>query len=155
MCFFVKKRWAPFCEVKQSWAAFFSGFSGILPRFSGLLPEFLTHQNFSGCTCIPELQPPTPLLERHSTPIFLVLIFIPAWPHAAANRSSACTAGPVEVMLTVPNRPHKKTVFLRLPTAITSLTLLSLFIPFIHTMGRSGDNTHPCRSPALTLNFCD
>ena len=111
MCFFVKKRWAPFCEVKQSWAAFFSGFSGILPRFSGLLPEFLTHQNFSGCTCIPELQPPTPLLERHSTSIFLVLIFIPAWPHAAANRSSACTAGPVEVMLTVPNRPHKTNGF--------------------------------------------
>jgi len=29
-------------------------------------------------------------LERHNTSIFLVLIFVPAWSHAAENRSNAC-----------------------------------------------------------------
>ena len=29
-------------------------------------------------------------LERRSTSVFLLLIFIPAWSHAAENRSSAC-----------------------------------------------------------------
>jgi len=37
---------APFLEVKQRWALF-------LPGFSGLLPRFLGNQNFWGCVSNP------------------------------------------------------------------------------------------------------
>jgi len=43
---FLCKPWAPFFEVKQRWAIF-------LPGFSGLLPRFLANQNFWGCACSP------------------------------------------------------------------------------------------------------
>ena len=65
---FFCKLWAPFFEVKQRWSPFLSGLSGILPRYSGILPKFLTNQNFWECACTP---PPTPLLP--STPSLLLL----------------------------------------------------------------------------------
>jgi len=40
------KPWAPFFEVKQGWAPFSRGLSGMLPRFSA-------NQNFWGCACTP------------------------------------------------------------------------------------------------------
>jgi len=41
---FFCKPWAPIFEVKQLWAPF-------LPGFSGLLPIFSANQNFWGCAC--------------------------------------------------------------------------------------------------------
>jgi len=46
---------APLFEVKQCWALFFSGFSGLLPRFSA-------NQTFGGALATPAPLPPTPLL---------------------------------------------------------------------------------------------
>jgi len=43
---FLCKTSAPFFEVKQRWAPFLPGFSGLLPRFSA-------NQNFWGCACNP------------------------------------------------------------------------------------------------------
>jgi len=43
---FFCKPWAPFFEVKQCWAPFLCGFSGMLPRFSA-------NHNFWGCDCTP------------------------------------------------------------------------------------------------------
>ena len=43
---FFCKRWAPFYEIKQRWAPFLPGFSEILPRFSRIVREISTNQNF-------------------------------------------------------------------------------------------------------------
>jgi len=50
---FICKRWVPFFKVKQRWAPFLLGFSGILTRFLDILLEFLTNQNLWGCKCTP------------------------------------------------------------------------------------------------------
>jgi len=59
---FFCKPWAPFFEVKQRWAPFLLGFSGILPRFSG-------NQNFWGALAP---TPPTPLL-------FITISWVISW----------------------------------------------------------------------------
>ena len=53
---FFCKCWAPFFDFKQTWATF-------LPRFSVILPRFLTNQNFWGV----RLQPLHPRLLHHCT----------------------------------------------------------------------------------------
>jgi len=57
---FSANRWTPFFEVKRRLAPFLHGFSrilsrhlGIFPRFSGILHEFLTNQNFCWRSCTP------------------------------------------------------------------------------------------------------
>ena len=52
---FFCKPWALFFEVKQRWAPFLRGLSGMLPRFSA-------NQNFWVCACIPSPPTPAPLL---------------------------------------------------------------------------------------------
>jgi len=54
------KPWAPFFEVKQGWAPFSRGFSGMFPRFSA-------NQNVWGCAWPP---PPTSTTVFHNTIIF-------------------------------------------------------------------------------------
>jgi len=49
------KPWAPFFEVKQRWALFLPGFSGLLPRLSA-------NQNFWDWLATSAPPPPTPLL---------------------------------------------------------------------------------------------
>jgi len=55
-CVFFCKPQVSFFEVKQRWAPFILGFSGIFLRFSA-------NQNFWGCTYTPAIPPPTPLLS--------------------------------------------------------------------------------------------
>ena len=49
---FLCKPWAPFFEVKQHWAIFLHGFSGLLPRFSA-------KHNFWGELATPAVCTPT------------------------------------------------------------------------------------------------
>jgi len=80
---FFCNRWAPRFEVKQRWAPFLPGFSGILPKFSVMLPRCPDFQRICpiyevfcpyfwkirilGYACTPALPPPTPLLCSHTS----------------------------------------------------------------------------------------
>jgi len=58
---FFCKRWAPFSEVKQRWASFLPGFSGILTGFSGIFPGFQQIKTFGGALSPPAPPLPAPL----------------------------------------------------------------------------------------------
>jgi len=96
-------------------------------------------------------------VERHHTPVFLVLIFSPARSEAEKNWSSVCwrpcwkdaTASSTKSSAKI------KRFILHLPTVTPSSTRLSLSIQCTSTMIRNGDSTHPCRSPKPTVNGRD
>jgi len=54
-------------EIKQRWAPFLTRYLVILPRFSGILPTFLTNQNF-WCALAP--LPSTPLFRTVTSKFF-------------------------------------------------------------------------------------
>jgi len=54
-----------------------------LPSLVNTTPRYL---NVSTCCSVFSLTCRIHCLERHNTPIFLVLMFVPAWSHAAGNR---------------------------------------------------------------------
>jgi len=113
--------------------------------------------------------------ERLHTPVFLVLIFIPALAHAAKSWSSVNVEGPVEKMPAVPNRLQKLNGWTCSPNCDTlvdsAVTVCSMHVDYekewwqhthclvektfaVHVKG-SGDSTHPCRNPTPTVNRRD
>jgi len=71
-----KGLWAPFFEVKQRWEPF-------LPRFSGIVPGFLTNQNFWGCTWNP-CTPASYTTDNSSCTVVTIDLVI-FWAHSRKN----------------------------------------------------------------------
>jgi len=91
-------------------------------------------------------------VERHSTSILLVLIFILARSHAAENRSSACWR--VLKWLVVPNRPQKVNCWscssrLRHPHRLRCRCLSNSWIPVVL---KHSALTHPLCDPQQSFH---
>jgi len=103
-----------------------------LPPLVNTTPRYL---NFSTCCSVLSLTCRIHCLgfvERHNTSVCLVLIFIPAWSHAAENRASACWR---LLRSSTKSSAKGKRLILQLPTVTHSSTRLWLSIQFMKTSG--------------------
>ena len=104
-------------------------------------------------------------LERRNTSVFLVLVFIPTWSHAAENLSSACCWRPffrrckqhqiIRKRQTVNLAACKSDTLFDVVVTVDAIHIHCFYIHYeYYTMNKSGNSTHLCRSPARMVKCC-